>query len=243
MRQSEGDTAIYNADDPQIATLLPIIRANRVPFSVSQPVDGAYISSGFVCFRGAPVIETAELDFAGRELEDVLAAVAVAFVKAVSAYTVASALTSFRRPDFRRKPCGSVSGVEVFNDSKATNVYSTVSATESMEGDTVLILGGADRGEDFGELFRMLPKTVKGIVVTGENADKVLDSARLSGFCPARRSAGLADACADALDMAHALGCRNVLFSPSSKSYDNYSSYTERGREFDAVVARLKDKK
>lgn len=243
LRQSEGDTAIYNADDPQIATLLPIIRANRVPFSVSQPVDGAYISSGFVCFRGAPVIETAELDFAGRELEDVLAAVTVAFVKGVSAYTVASALTSFRRPDFRRKPCGSVSGVEVFNDSKATNVYSTVSATESMEGDTVLILGGADRGEDFGELFRMLPKTVKGIVVTGENADKVLDSARLSGFCPARRSAGLADACADALDMAHALGCRNVLFSPSSKSYDNYSSYTERGREFDAAVARLKDKK
>ena len=243
LRQSEGDTAIYNADDPQIATLLPIIRANRVPFSVSQPVDGAYISSGFVCFRGAPVIETAELDFAGRELEDVLAAVAVAFVKGVSAYTVASALTSFRRPDFRRKPCGSVSGVEVFNDSKATNVYSTVSATESMEGDTVLILGGADRGEDFGELFRMLPKTVKGIVVTGENADKVLDSARLSGFCPARRSAGIADACADALDMAHALGCRNVLFSPSSKSYDNYSSYTERGREFDAAVARLKDKK
>jgi hypothetical protein len=42
----------------------------------------------------------------------------------------------------------------------------------------VLILGGADRGEDFGELFRMLPKTVKGIVVTGENADKVLPAFR-----------------------------------------------------------------
>lgn len=243
LRQSESDVAVYNADDANVLSLEPVIRARKVPFSISHPVDGAYLSSGFVCYRGMPVAEVCDLDFAGRELEDLLAAVAVAVEKGVSLYTVASALHTFRRPEFRRKECGTVDGVKIFNDSKATNVFSTVSAAESMDGGTVLILGGADRGENFAELFSSLPDSVKGAVVTGENAQKIISSARENGFRRITESPDIADACADAVELAHELGCANVLFSPSSKSYDNYTSFVERGRAFDAAVARLGGKK
>ena len=238
LRQSESDVAVYNADDENVLSLLPVVRARKVPFSVSHPVDGAYLSSGFVCWKGMPVAEVGDTDFCGRELEDVLAAVAVAAVKNVGLYTVASALASFSRPEFRRAACGEVDGVKIFNDSKATNVLATVSAAEGMRGDTVLILGGADRGEDFDALFAALPGRVRGAVVTGENAAKIIASAKERGF-PVAESPDLFDACADALDMAKELGCSNVLFSPSSKSYDRFTGFVERGRAFDAAVARL----
>ena len=241
LRQAESDFAVYNADDPNVLSLEPVMRARKVPFSLTRPVDGAYLSSGFVCFRGKPVVSVEDIDMSGRELEDVLAAVAVAAVKGVSFYAMSYALASFRRPEYRREECGSVGGVKVFNDSKATNVFSTVSAAESMAGDTVLILGGADRGEDFDELFASLPRTVKGAVVTGENAEKIASAAREHGFAPLSESPTIADACADAVELARMLDCGNVLFSPASKSYDRYSSFVERGRAFDAAVRRLSD--
>lgn len=112
-----------------------------------------------------------------------------------------------------------------------------------MDGDTVLILGGADRGENFAELFDKLPSKIKGAVATGENADKIIAAAREKGFLRISESPDIFDACADAVELAHELDCGNVLFSPSSKSYDNYTSYAERGRAFDAAVRRLMNEK
>lgn len=243
LNQSESDFAVYNADDARVTSLLPVMRAKRVPFSASRPVDGAYISSGFLCFRGKPVVEVADTDFAGREVENALAALAVAAVKDINFHTAASVLTSFRRPEFRRKECGRVDGVRIFNDSKATNVYSVISAAESMDGECVLILGGAKGNENFAELFEGLPSKVKGAVVVGENADYILAAAREAGFYGIRKCATLEEACADAVGLAKENGCDSVLFSPSSKSFDNYTSYSERGRAFDAAVVGLSRKK
>lgn len=243
LNQSECDWAVYNAEDPNVTSLVPVMRARRIPFSTLRPVDGAYVSSGFMCYMGKPVVEVAETDFAGREVENALAALAVAAAKGINFHTVASVLTSFRRPQFRRKECGTVSGVRIINDSKATNVYSTISAAESMGGNCVLILGGAKGKEDFSELFRGLPSTVKGAVVVGENADYILSAAREAGFYGIAKCATLEEACADAVELAKENDCDTVLFSPSSKSFDNYTSYSERGRAFDAAVAGLSREK
>lgn len=243
LNQSESDFAVYNADDERVTSLLPVVRAKRVPFSATRPVDGAYISSGFLCFRGKPVVEVADTDFAGREVENALAALAVAAVKDINFHTVAAVLTSFRRPEFRRKECAKVDGVRIFNDSKATNVYSVISAAESMDGDCVLILGGAKGSEDFAALFDGLPSKVKGAVVVGENADYILAAAREAGFYGIRKCATLEEACADAVELAKENDCDSVLFSPSSKSFDNYISYSERGRAFDAAVVGLSRRK
>ena len=68
-------------------------------------------------------------------------------------------------------------------------------------------------------------------------------AAREKGFLRISESPDIFDACADAVELAHELDCGNVLFSPSSKSYDNYTSYAERGRAFDAAVRRLMNEK
>ena len=132
MHQCECDVVVYNDDDDAITGLVPYMKGQRVPFSMTHPVDGAYISSGFVCYKGLPIIEVADLDAKGAEIENVLAAVAVTMHKGISKYTVSTALCSFTRPQFRRAKVAQICGVEIFNDSKATNIASTVSAISAM---------------------------------------------------------------------------------------------------------------
>lgn len=239
LKQSECDTVVYNADDEYIKKLVPLMVAKKVPFSLSEPVDGAYISSGLICFKGKPVVELEDVDFSGRELENVLAATAVAISHGVNPYTVASAIISFKRPDFRRKVTADVDGIKIFNDSKATNVYSTLSGVEGMTGDTILILGGAKRCENFTELFEKLDAKVKYIVVTGDNAEDIYSAAKADGFDNICIASDLTQAATIALAEARNEGAPNVLFSPSSKSFDRYTSYVERGRVFDAVIEKL----
>ena len=91
--QSESDYLVFNADDEEVANVVCEAISQKVPFSTdhTEP-SGAYISSGFVCFRGNPIIPVDEIDFKGDELQNVLAAVAVCMIKGVSAFCTASAL-------------------------------------------------------------------------------------------------------------------------------------------------------
>lgn len=245
LKQAECDRIVYNADDKYIQPLVPYMNAKRHPFSLHRPVtDGAYVSSGFVVYDGQPVIELEDLSFKGRELENVLAAVAVTVTKGISIYTIASALTSFKKPEYRRNMTASIDGISIFNDSKATNVYAALSAAESMDGGTVMILGGAKLSENFDELFAALPSKVLAAVATGDNAEDIRASARAANFKNLEVACDVAEAIDVAFELAADTGATNLLFSPASKSYDRYSSYAERGKAFDnALTERLKNEK
>ncbi|MEG1662873.1 MAG: hypothetical protein RR338_02705, partial [Clostridia bacterium] len=166
-------------------------------------------------------------------------AVAVAMSEGISAYTVAFALTTFERPDFRRDEIANINGVAVFNDSKATNIYSTISAVEGMDGDTSLILGGAIRREDFDEFFKLVDKKVKNIVVVGENKNKILECAKSANFLNIEVANNLTEAVLKGIESATKNNCKNLLFSPASKSFDSYKNFEERGRDFSAIVKKI----
>lgn len=238
--QSEQDYIVYNDDDALIKALTPKMIAKKVPFSVSHPVKGgAYISSGFICFDGTPVLSLDETDMRGAELENVLAAVAVCMTHGVSAYNVSAGIIEFSRPQYRRQRSGSIDGITVYNDSKATNVSACVSACDSMDGDTVLILGGAKREENFNELFSSLPDKIKAVAISGENASVISECARVCGFKNAKIYEDIKSALRGAYETAKELNCTNILFSPSSKSYDKFSGYEMRGKHFDACLREL----
>ena len=239
MHQCECDVVVYNADDENIADLVPFMKAKKVPFSMSKPVDGAYLSSGFICYKGMPIVEAEDVDAKGVELENVLAAVAVTMSKGISRYTIASALCSFSRPQFRRTKIAELHGVKIYNDSKATNIASTLSAISAMNGDTVLLLGGAKRMEDFDELFSVLDKRVVGIVVFGENRNEIALSADRYNI-HVEVFDTIENGVDRAFELAKALCAENLLFSPASKSFDCFSSYEERGRYFDKLVKAFK---
>ena len=239
-RQTEDDFLVYNADDDKIEGMIIGARAHKVPFSITHPTDGAYISSGFVCFKGKPILPLDEIDFKGRELENVVAAVGVASILNVSPYAISKALADFKPDAYRRQLVGRIDGIEIFNDSKATNVYSCLSACEAMDGDFVLIMGGARREEDFDDFFRQVPITLKHVVVTGENQNDIMSCAFDRDFSSIESAPTLKEAFERALAYARENKCKSLLFSPSSKSFDRYKNYVERGKDFDKIVASCK---
>lgn len=239
--QSEQDIAVYNDDDAIIRTLTPQIVAKKAPFSISHPVKGgAYISSGFVCFDGSPVLSVDETDMRGYELENLLAAVTVCMTHGVSTYNVAAGIIEFERPHFRRERVACIDGISIFNDSKSTNVSACVCACESMDGDTVLILGGAKREENFEDLFSALPQSIKAICVSGDNAKEIMDAAAVAGYENISVFDDYKSALRTAYDIAKSQDIRNILFSPSSKSFDKFTSYEMRGKHFNACVRELR---
>ena len=239
MHQCECDVVVYNDDDKVIKGLVPYMKGEKIPFSMTHPVDGAYLSSGFVCYKGMIVVELADLDVKGAEIENVLAAVAVTMRKGISKFTVATALCSYKRPRYRRQKVAEINGISVFNDSKATNVASTLSAVSAMDGNTVLLVGGAKGSEDFDQLFCGLPKKVIAVVAYGENKKEVSLSAEKYGFSIIIAD-NLEDAVLKGMTIAVEHGANNLLFSPASKSFDSFKNYEERGKFFDKVIARLK---
>ncbi|MDE5957928.1 MAG: UDP-N-acetylmuramoyl-L-alanine--D-glutamate ligase, partial [Muribaculaceae bacterium] len=149
---------------------------------------------------------------------------------------IRKALSDFEGVEHRLEPAGTVNGVRYINDSKATNVNSTWYALESMTAPTVLILGGKDKGNDYSEILPLVKEKVKAIVCMGVDNTKLLDY-----------FTGHVDQIADCHSLQEAIeACRRfstegdtVLLSPCCASFDLFSSYEDRGRQFKAAVTAL----
>lgn len=238
LHQGEGDYLVYNEDDERVVDAVKGALAQRVPFSKTHiAIDGAYISSGFVCFRGKPIVALEDIDFKGDELDNVLACVCVCMLKGVSAFNTASAITDFARPKYRRQLVRIIDGLYVYNDSKATNVAACLSACACV-GECALMLGGQKGEENFAELFSRLSKNVRAVVAQGENAEHIHSVGKSYKIDVAIEDT-LESALSKALELAKEKECESILFSPASKSFDMYSSFEERGKRFDEVAARL----
>ena len=234
-KQGEGDFFVANVSDERVAALTKRANCNVVPFSVSEECDGAYIKGGSVFFKGEEVLKVSVSPFKGRELENLLAAVCVAKIRKIENSVIEKAVSEFKKPPHRVELVGVKNGKSIFDDSKATNISATISAIEGVTDDTVLILGGSDKGEEFPELFEHIGKKIKRILVCGENAKSILHAARLCGYreiteCPSLENC---------VELAYEGDERNILFSPASKSFDRFSGYAERGDKFKEIVDKL----
>lgn len=242
LHQGECDYLVYNDDDEIVKDMVQGAISQKVPFSKTHVVkDGAYISSGFVCFRGYPVVALDDIDFKGDEIDNVLASVAVAMIKQVSPFNTSSAITDFARPKYRRQLVRIVDGIYVYNDSKATNIAACQSACACV-GDCVLILGGMQGDENFDQLFSNLSKNVKAVVAIGENSQIINDLAKEYEI-KSRIANTMQDAIEIAFEFAKTYECESVLFSPASKSFDAYSNFEERGKHFDEEVLKFAKQK
>ena len=123
-------------------------------------------------------------------------------------------------------------GVTWVNDSKATNIGATSTALRSLERDTVWIAGGQGKGADFDGLKNALSDYIKLLIVMGEDAPLITKS--LDQLLPIKTVADMQEAVALAARTARANTI--VLLSPACASFDMYSDFEHRGREFEAQV-------
>jgi UDP-N-acetylmuramoylalanine--D-glutamate ligase len=242
MNQRAADFAVLNADDPRTAALAFEVPSTPFFFSRRGAVKrGAFVRAGELVYRGPggdqAVCRRDDIRLKGdHNLENVLAAAAIALLGGVDAASLRDSVRGFRGVEHRLEWVADVDGVSYFNDSKATNVDATVKSLEAFPGRIHLILGGRDKGGDFATLRPLVTERVRRAVLIGEAAGKIAEA--LSGAAEMTRAASLPEAVAICRRRAEAGDV--VLLAPACASFDMFDNYEHRGRVFKEAVQALK---
>ncbi|HQR30439.1 MAG TPA: cyanophycin synthetase, partial [Anaeromyxobacteraceae bacterium] len=167
--------------------------------------------------------------------ENAMAAVACARIMGVPGPAVQRGLDLFPGLPHRLELVSERGGVEWVNDSKATNVDSTVVGLQAFPAGgpgVILLLGGRGKKAPYAPLRPLFPGRVKALLTLGEDAPAI--ERELSDLAPT-------ESCGDlrrAVERAAALAVPGdvVLLSPACASYDQFRSYEERGEAFRALA-------
>ena len=238
--QTEDDYLVYNADYPELITLIEgHTKATLVPFSRKTVLEfGACVEGDYICFNGEKVIPVSTIQVPGTQnVENVLAAVAISKLAGATNEGIKKAVQNFHGVKHRTQFVKEVNKRRFYNDSKATNIIATQTALRSFTNQSVvLIAGGLDRGNGFDELVPDL-KAVSGIVLYGETKEKLQEAAKVAGVPVIE----IVNTLEEATKKAYGISKEDdiILLSPACASWDQFKSFEIRGDEFIQVVENL----
>ncbi|HAW52690.1 MAG TPA: UDP-N-acetylmuramoyl-L-alanine--D-glutamate ligase, partial [Flavobacteriales bacterium] len=149
---------------------------------------------------------------------------------------IRESLSDFTNVEHRLEFVMDVHGIKFINDSKATNVNSTWFALESLDRNVIWIVGGVDKGNDYGSLNELVSDKVKAIVCLGKDNKKIHKA-----FDKIVTDIVDADSAKDAVKKAYAFGSKGdtVILSPACASFDLFENYEDRVHQFKNAVRAL----
>ena len=249
--------AVYNVADPETermveqADVTEGCRAIGFTLGVPAPsmvgvVDDLLVDRAFVEGRRDSAQELASIEdvvpYAPHNVANALAAAALARAYGVAPGAVRQGLRDFQPAGHRIADAGEVRGVRYVDDSKATNAHAATSSLLAYDS-VVWIAGGLAKGQQFDDLVRTVRDRLRGVVLLG--ADRALFAAALARHAPevpvvevSRTDTGaMQDVVVAAARLAQPAD--TVLLAPACASWDMFTDYAHRGREFVAAVRSL----
>jgi UDP-N-acetylmuramoylalanine--D-glutamate ligase len=186
--------------------------------------------AGHLWWAEEPLIDVEELPLRGlHNRRNAMAAAAICLARGIDADAVRAGLRTFAGVEHRLEDVATIDGVLYVNDSKATNVDSTLVALASFDAPVRLILGGQGKGQDFEPLRAPVAERCAGVYLIGEDAEAI--GAVVGGErCETLQRA------VDAAAVAARPG-EVVLLSPACASFDQFEDFEARGRAFKEMVA------
>jgi UDP-N-acetylmuramoylalanine--D-glutamate ligase len=241
-QQKKDALCVFNALDEHCRTLAVQCPSKVLYFASAAgdklPALDAYFSDGKINFRlDSGTVSLTPPALPGlHNIENAMAAGLMALGRGISPQAVQNAFTAFRAVEHRIEDCGIINGVRCINDSKATNVDSTLVALKALASDKKniwLILGGLGKGAPYAPLAPYIKTGVKYILSIG--ADAVVIEEELKDCAPVVNCDIVDEALAYCLS--HAAGGDILLFSPACASFDQFRDFEDRGRYFKKLVA------
>ncbi len=227
--------AIFNYDDPLVKKMVDS-KKKSIPFSQSEYLDsGCSIKTiGNVRWYsafGKEILPVDSLKISGPHNEsNILAAIALA--SSLDIKIDFSSLKNFRGLPHRCQLIEKKDNISFINDSKSTNISSTIAALNSYDNPIVLIAGGRGKGSDFNELSEASKEKLIGAVVIGESAKNIEDVLR--SICPVKHAISMKEAVERAWELSDK--DTTIILSPSCSSFDMYNNYVERGNQYISSV-------
>jgi UDP-N-acetylmuramoylalanine--D-glutamate ligase len=233
-RQSSEDVAVVPADFQPGG--LPGA-ARRVSFGC-DPGSQLAEQGGTLYWEGQPLLATTELSLRGRHnLHNAMAGAAVCLARGLDHDSVRAGLRNFAGVRHRLQEIANRNGVLFVNDSKATNVASTLVALDTfVPGSTHLILGGQGKGQDFSALRVAVQTSCRAVYLIGQDASAIAQALE-GGDVPVLDCGDLERAVSEAASAARA--GEVILLSPACASFDQFTDFETRGECFLELVARL----
>jgi len=242
--QEDGDFAILNYDDPSCRIFAQLTKATVMWFSSKQRVpDGLWLEGEEIWFDDQPFLLRSLITLRGlHNVENVMAASLAAHLAGVSPDGIARAVRTFPGVPHRIEFVRELDGVKYYNDSKATNVDATLKAIEAFEERLWVILGGKDKGSDYGVLRGPLAQKAKGVLLIGAEPPYAYAAAplmrkALEGAVP------IADCGTLEVAVQHARASAEpgdvVLLAPACASFDQFENFEQRGDCFKRFVKEL----
>jgi len=233
---------VTNADDADVQKMVDRVVGLQTRFSVQKRAEAWYDRErGALVVLGQPVIARDQLPLLGdHNVANALAATLAVMLadeehRTARAVEIASeALKTFNALEHRIETVGEFDGVTWINDSKSTNVASTLVALRGMSKPTVLLLGGKHKGEPYTDLVPELQRTGRAVIAYGEAAELIEHD--LAGAVPLTRLGSSFD---EVVATARTLAQPGdvVLLSPACSSYDMFDNYEHRGTVFKELAS------
>ena len=244
LNQSINQFLIFNSDDKVLRKAVKRYSQNATQFPYGfNPPKGNLVTT----VKNKSIIvkekkninmyDTLNFSLKGRHnLLNAMAAVSVARLLKVSNKCIRDSLISFSNVEHRLEEVLKIQNITYINDSKATNVNATYYALESMEGQTVWIVGGIDKGNNYIELLPLVREKVKSIICIGLDNEKIIES-----FSPVVDVLVETQSMSEAVKIAHKLANKKdyVLLSPACASFDLFKNFEDRGNQFKQAVRNL----
>lgn len=233
---SKDDIAIINMDNSEEMELTSDIVSTKEYFSCDKKTD-CYYKDGFIYYKDEKYIDTSKIILKGNHnYQNIMCAILATKVYGVSDEIIKDVVSTFSGVEHRLEYVGNINGREVYNDSKSTNTESTVIALNSFDKDTILIMGGTDRGHSFEELKEPMKHT-KLVVAYGETKNRIKE------FCDKIRiKCIVCDNLVEATGIAYDNSKEGdiILLSPACASWDQFPNFETRGKLFKDTILKYK---
>lgn len=229
---TSDDLAVINKDDEVSMKITDDIKSTKVYYGHDK-TNLAYYDEEGIYYDGKLVIKLDDIILKGKHnYQNIMGAIIAVKKYGVTNEVIQKVLKEFKGVEHRLEYVDTINGVTYYNDSKATNCVSTITALNSFDKPTILLLGGYDRGHSFHDLDDSM-KNVKCVVCFGETKN------RIEEFCnDLNIKCYKNDTLKEAMNVVKDICTPGdvVLLSPACASWDQYDKFEDRGDEFKNLV-------
>lgn len=245
--QSPADFKVINTDYPNSLKIGKKGPGKPIFFSLNRKKDSVSVEQGKIISRLSPseesITETEKILLPGKHnLQNVMAAVAVAKLLGVENKNIRKVLVSFKGLKYRLQLVGEKNGIRFFNDSFSTTPETTIAAIESFSSPKILILGGSGKNSDFTTLAKKIVSddSIKALILIGDEALRIESAIKVAGGFSSIVSKGL-KTMYEIVEKSYEFAKSGdvIILSPACASFGMFANYEDRGEQFTREVAKI----
>ena len=224
-----SDIVIYDSND----TILKEKMRNLPHSKEVNSSNSLYrISNNYIYSEKELMFSLDEINFIGsHNLLNALNACTIAGLYGVQKKNIVKSMKKIKALPHRLEFVDKIRSIKFYNDSKSTNIKSTIKALQSFEKNVILILGGLNKGSDFSDLNPYLD-SVKRIYCYGQSGNDIAN--KLKKYIQIKYVEDFSECVKASIE--NAVKNDNLLLSPGCASFDQFDNFEHRGDVFKKLI-------